>query len=262
MTATTNIKLTLQYDGTAFNGWQIQRGQPGSRTVQSELKQAVETIVREQVSITGAGRTDAGVHARGQTANFFTSKPIPEDQWAVALNSVLPRDIRITGAEEVPREFHSQYSATGKTYCYYIRTGAYEDVFSRHFSLHCPRPLDVKSMEQAAAGLVGIKNCEAFCSSGSKVENFERRIFEAGFVRLACFTPQNGSHQDDLLVFQISANGFLYKMVRTIVGTLLEIGWGKHEPQWMEEIIESRNRVLAGPTAPPHGLVLEKVWYP
>lgn len=252
---TTNIKVTLQYDGTDFNGWQIQKGQPGSRTVQSELKRAVEKIVGEPISLVGAGRTDAGVHARGQTANFFTSKPIPEDKWTVALNSVLPEDIRITDAGEVPQEFHAQYSAIGKTYCYYIRTSPCEDVFTRHFSLHCPRPLEVSRMEYAAARLVGTRNFQAFCSSGSKVENFERRIFEAGFML------QNGMCQEDLLVFQISANGFLYKMVRAIVGTLLEIGRGKHDPQWIDAIIESRNRDLAGPTAPPHGLVLEKVWY-
>lgn len=253
---TANIKLTVQYDGTAFNGWQIQRGQPGSRTVQSELKRAVETIVREPVSLVGSGRTDAGVHARGQTANFLTSKPIPEDKWAVALNSLLPADIRVTGAREVPEEFHAQYSATGKTYCYYIRNSPYEDVFTRHFTLSCSQYLDVKEMERAASRLVGTRNFEAFSASGSKVDNFERRIFEAGFEL------QGGRHQDDLLVFQISANGFLYKMVRTIVGTLLEIGRGKHTPQWIDEIIESRNRDFAGPTAPPHGLVLEKVWYP
>jgi tRNA pseudouridine38-40 synthase len=253
---TANIKLTLQYDGTAYNGWQIQRGQPGLRTVQSELKNAVETIVREPVSLVGSGRTDAGVHARGQVANFFTSKPIPEEKWVVALNSVLPADIRVTDAREVPVDFHAQYSATGKTYCYYIMNSPYEDVFTRHFTFNCSQCLDVEEMEQAAAHLVGTKNFEAFSASGSKVDNFERTIFEAGF------RFQSGRYQENLLVFQIAANGFLYKMVRTIVGTLLEIGRGKHAASWIEEIIASRNRDLAGPTAPPQGLILEKVWYP
>jgi len=246
-----NVKLMIQYDGTDFNGWQIQAGQASSRTVQNEIKRAIETIVKEPVILLGAGRTDAGVHARGQVANFVTSRPIPEDRWTAALNSILPCDIRITSAKEVSLDFHAQYSAVKKTYCYYILNSDYADVFLRRFSLHCSRKLDFDRMNQAAASLVGTRDFRAFCAAGSEVKNYERTVYEAEFF------PQG-----ELMVFRISANGFLYKMVRSIVGTLLEVGSGKRNPQCIETILQSRDRREAGPTAPPQGLVLEKVWYP
>ena len=248
---TVNIKLTIQYDGTAYNGWQTQRGQTGSRTVQSELKRAVETIVKEPVVLIGAGRTDSGVHARGQVANFLTSRPIPEDKWMAALNSLLGDDIRIVAAQEVSLDFHAQYWATKKMYCFYILNSEYADVFLRRYSLHCSQPLDVESMNRAAERLKGTRNFQSFCSSGSSVKSFERTVDQAEVF------PQG-----NLLVFRITANGFLYKMVRTIVGTLLEIGKGRQAPEWIDNIIAARDRVQAGPTAPAHGLVLEKVWYP
>lgn len=246
-----NIRLDLQYDGTDFNGWQVQKGQTGSRTVQGELKKAVESIVKEPVVLIGAGRTDAGVHARGQVANFMTSKPIPEDRWCPALNSVLDEDIRVTGAREVPLDFHAQYSAVKKMYCYYILNSEYADVFLRRYTLFCSHKLDIKSMRAAAEKLKGRKNFKAFCASGSGVKSFERTIYQADIFS-----------RGKLLVFRITADGFLYKMVRTIVGTLLEIGKGKQPPEWVDSIIEGGQRVNAGPTAPPQGLVLEKVWYP
>jgi len=246
----TNIKLTLQYDGTDFNGWQIQAGHPEARTVQNELRQAVEKIVGEPVTIIGAGRTDSGVHARGQVAGFETSRPIPEDKWPAALNSILPGDIRVLAAGEVPQSFHPQYDAVKKMYCYYILNTEYEDVFLRRYTLHCRHLLDVDRMKEAAGMLLGTRDYRSFCASGSSVDNFERSILQADFF------PRG-----NILVFRITADGFLYKMVRTIIGTLLEIGRGKQPPEWMEQVIEARDRTQAGPTAPPQGLVLEKVWY-
>lgn len=275
-----NVKLLVQYDGTDFNGWQIQSGQPGSRTVQNVLRQAVETIVKEPVTLLGAGRTDAGVHARGQVASFVTSRPIPEDRWQPALNSILPYDIRIISAQEAGPEFHPQYDAKKKMYCYYIWNSPYPDVFLRRYSLHCSRHLDLERMKQAAASLVGTMDFQAFCSSGSSVKNYVRTVYQAEFVPLdnivqahfagdSCGNPagvSKGETPEDLLegkilVFRISANGFLYKMVRSIVGTLLEVGSGKYPPQWVEEVLRSKDRGTAGPTAPSHGLFLEKVWY-
>lgn len=247
---TVNVKLTMQYDGTNFNGWQIQSGQSTSRTVQCELKQAIEKIVKEPIVLIGAGRTDAGVHARGQVANFVTSKPIPEDKWPAALNSVIGDDVRITAAEEVPPDFHAQYSAEKKMYGYYILNAEYADVFLRRYTYHCSHVLDVGRMNAAVARLKGTRNFKSFCASGSPVVDFERTVYQADFFR-----------QGSLLVFKISADGFLYKMVRTIVGTLLEIGKGKKDPDWISAIIESQDRIQAGVTAPPQGLVLEKVWY-
>jgi tRNA pseudouridine38-40 synthase len=249
-TVKVNVKLEVQYDGTDFNGWQIQEGQTGSRTVQSELKQAVEKIVKEPVVLIGAGRTDAGVHARGQVANFITAKPIPEEKWVPALNSLLDGDIRVTAAEEVPLEFHAQHSALKKMYCYYILNSRYADVFLRRYTLHCTHPLDIEGMSAAVESLKGRKDFRAFCASGSSVKSFERTIYQADIFS-----------RGKLLVFRITADGFLYKMVRTVVGTLLEIGKGKQPPEWMESLIEGGERIKAGPTAPPQGLVLEKVWY-
>lgn len=262
-----NVKLVVQYDGTDFNGWQIQTGQPDSRTVQKELRQAVETIVKEPVTLLGAGRTDAGVHARGQVASFTTTKPIPEHCWPAALNSILPYDIRVISAREVSHDFHPQYCAEKKLYCYYILNSRYADVFFRRYSLHCPRPLDLEMMNKAAACFIGTHDFQAFCTSGSSVENFVRTVYQAEFLPLEGAVLSGGSHEGSLLrgrllVFRISADGFLYKMVRSVLGTLLEVGYGKRSPQWVEEIIRSQDRCKAGPTAPSHGLFLEKVWYP
>ena len=245
-----NIKLTLQYDGTDFNGWQIQSGHLSARTVQGELSQALNRIVEEPVTLIGAGRTDSGVHARGQVASFCTSRPIPEDKWPAALNSILPEDIRVIAAEEVPPAFHAQYDAVKKMYCYYLLNTEHEDVFLRRYSLHCRHTLDMDNMSRAAAMLLGTRNFKSFCASGSSIGSFERSIYQADLF------PQGNT-----LVFRITADGFLYRMVRTIVGTLLEIGRGKQPPEWMEQVIAARDRERAGPTAPPQGLVLEKVWY-
>lgn len=247
---TVNIKLTLQYDGTEFNGWQTQAGQIGIRTVQSELKKAIETIVKEPVTVVGSGRTDAGVHARGQVACFHTSKPIPENSWPAALNSVLPEDIRIVDAREVPPGFHPQFNAVKKMYCYYILNRECPDVFLRRYCLHWARPLEFESMDTAARKLKGTRNFKSFCASGSEVSTFERTVYQSQVFPWG-----------DLLVFRITADGFLYKMVRNIVGSLLEIGKGKQDPEWMDWVLEARDRRQAGPVAPARGLVLEKVWY-
>jgi len=246
----TNIKLTIQYDGTYFNGWQVQRKHPEARTVQSVIQNALQKIVKEPVHVIGAGRTDAGVHARGQVANFRTSNPIPEEKWPVALNSILPPDVAVIGAEEVPGDFHAQYSAAGKTYHYYILNSKYPDVFLRNYAYFEPRELDLEKMQQAALRLKGTHNFKSFCAVGSGVRTFERTVTDIGFVR-----------RGRLLIFKITADGFLYKMARSIVGTLLEIGKNRYPPDWIDEVLKAEDRKRGGPTAPPQGLVLYRVYY-
>jgi len=247
---TANIKLIVQYDGTNFNGWQVQKKHPQARTVQAVLEKALERIVKEPVKLIGAGRTDSGVHAKGQAANFHTQNPIPVEKWPAALNSILPPDVAVVGAEEVPEEFHARYWAKKKTYLYYILNARYPDVFLRNYAFHLPQKLNLEDMQEAARFILGTHDFKSFCAAGSSVKNYRRTIFEAGF-----------SMQGELIVFKITADGFLYKMVRSIVGTLLEIGKGKYPPCWMQEVLEAQDRKKSGPTAPPHGLFLYKIFY-
>ncbi|NLO89540.1 MAG: tRNA pseudouridine(38-40) synthase TruA [Clostridia bacterium] len=247
---TANIKLIIQYDGTNFNGWQVQKKHPHTRTVQAVLEKALKCIVKEPVTLIGAGRTDSGVHARGQVANFLTQNPIPVEKWPAALNSILPPDVAVVGAEEVPAEFHATYWAKKKTYHYYILNARYPDVFLRNYALHVPQRLNFGDMREAARFILGTHDFKSFCAAGSSVKNHRRTIYEADF-----------SIEGELIVFKITADGFLYKMIRSIVGTLLEIGKGKYPPGWMQEVLEARDRKKSGPTAPPHGLYLDRVFY-
>ena len=245
-----NIKLLVQYDGTGFNGWQVQAGHPDARTVQWELRKAVQKITQESTVVIGAGRTDAGVHARGQVAGFKTCSPIPVEKWPDALNSLLPPDVRVIEAVQVPPIFHAQHSAVKKTYCYYILNTPLPDVFLRNFMLHVPAALSVGRMQEAAQHLMGTQSFKSFCAAGSNVKTFERSVYTAEL-----------SASGGRVIFTITADGFLYKMVRSIVGTLLEIGLNKKPSGWMREVLDAQDRKAAGFTAPPHGLVLESVDY-
>lgn len=245
------IKMCLAYDGTIYAGWQIQTKQPWVKTVQGTVEQALRKITKDQsLKVTAAGRTDAGVHARGQVIHFDTGSRIPVERFPAAINSVLPADIRCWDAEEVPAKFHAQYSAKVKYYSYTIDQGSVPDVFLRNYAYHVPHRLDLAAMAEAGEILIGTHDFRSFCASGSSVKDFRRTIFELNI-------KQAGS----IIYVNIAGDGFLYNMVRIIVGTLLEIGQSKMAASQMRKIIESRDRSLAGPTAPAKGLCLEKVIY-
>ncbi|HBT20937.1 MAG TPA: tRNA pseudouridine(38-40) synthase TruA [Peptococcaceae bacterium] len=245
-----NIKLTIQYDGTNFNGWQVQKMHPQARTVQGVLEKALERIVKEPIKLIGAGRTDSGVHAKGQVANFHTTRPIPVEKWPIALNSILPPDVAVIEAEEVPEKFHARYWAKRKTYYYYILNRRYPDVFLRNYAYYISQKLNLEDMRRAAQLILGTHDFRSFCAAGSSVKNYRRTVFEADF-----------SFKGELLIFKITADGFLHKMVRLIMGTLIEIGRGKYPSSWMKEVLEARDVKKSGPAAPPHGLYLCKVYY-
>jgi tRNA pseudouridine38-40 synthase len=242
-----NIKLVLAYDGTDFAGFQVQ---PGKRTVQGELTAALAKILGEEVKVIGAGRTDAGVHARAQVVNFATAAPIPTSRLPAALNSCLPPDLTVWQAEEVPADFHARYAAQGKTYRYLIHQAPQPSPFLRRYSWHLPRPLDVAAMQAAAAQLIGEHDFSSFCAAGGAAKTRVRTL------RRLTLGGEGG-----LLLVEAAADGFLYKMVRNLVGTLVEVGRGAFTPDDVQRILAGRDRSLAGPTAPPQGLILWEVDY-
>ena len=246
--AARNIKLVLEYDGTGYCGFQRQKDLP---TIQATLEAAIETITKIYSHVTASGRTDAGVHALGQVVNFRTRARIPVERFVPALNSVLPEDIRVRCAQEAPWSFHARYDARWKTYEYSIDTRPVPSVFTRNFAYHLNIPLDLEEMKQAARFLVGVHDFRSFVSSGGSAKTFTRNV-----RRLEITTCD-----DPILRIQIEADGFLYNMVRTIVGTLLEVGLGKIQAEDVSRIRDARDRRLAGPTAPACGLCLIKVDY-
>ncbi|MDK2882562.1 MAG: tRNA pseudouridine38-40 synthase [Bacillota bacterium] len=242
-----NIKLTLAYDGTDFAGFQVQ---PKARTVQGELSAALGRILGEEVKVIGAGRTDAGVHARAQVVNFHTAARIPLERLPAALNSCLPRDVTVWQAEEVPAEFHARYSAKTKVYRYLMEVAPYPSPFLRRFSWHLPFPLDVAAMRAAAEELTGEHDFTSFCAAGGAAKSHVRTL-----RRLAV------AEEGGLIAVEAAADGFLYKMVRNLVGTLVEVGRGVLKPEDMGRILAARDRKAAGPTAPPQGLILWHIDY-
>lgn len=242
-----NIACVVAYDGTDFHGYQRQ-GE--LRTVQAELERAAGVILKEAVPVAASGRTDTGVHAWGQVINFTTSCTIPVNRISFAFNSVLPPDVVMRAAVEVAPEFHARFSAKAKTYRYRVYNQAIPSPFLRRYTCHIPGKLDVPSMEQAAAHLIGRHDFRSFQSSGSTVQSTVRTVTAAQW-------QNNGNTVD----FVITADGFLYNMVRIIVGTLLEVGRGKLSPPEMAAVIVARDRNRAGPTAVPEGLCLERVVY-
>ncbi|HEY8393070.1 MAG TPA: tRNA pseudouridine(38-40) synthase TruA [Capillibacterium sp.] len=243
-----NIKLTIAYDGTEFAGYQRQ-GQ-GERTVQGELEKALRRLTGTVPKLIAAGRTDAGVHAKGQVVNFTTDSPIPFDRWPAALNSCLPPDLIVWQAEEVPLSFHARYGAKRKTYRYLVSRRRWPDPFLRRYSYHFPWPLKLEPVRTAAAYLLGEHDFKGFSAAGSAVATTVRRLDKVEVTE-----------EGEEICFTLTGNGFLYKMVRNIVGTLLFIGEGKADPLLVREILATGNRQAAGPTAPPHGLTLMTVEY-
>jgi tRNA pseudouridine38-40 synthase len=244
-----NIKLVVAYDGSGYHGWQRQAA--GFDTIQERLEQAIARVVGHPVVVFGAGRTDAGVHAAGQVANFYTTNlAIPVSGLRRAVNARLPRDIVIRSAAEVCEDFHAARSAKGKTYRYRICVSPIRPVERCGQVYHYWRPLDVRAMREAAAKLLGEHDFRGFASSVEQRENTIRTIRR-------CEVAENG----DEIRITIRGDGFLYNMVRNIVGTLVEIGRGRWDGDRIDLIFSTRNRSDAGPTAPPDGLSLLCVHY-
>jgi len=241
-------RLTIEYDGTPYVGWQRQQNGP---SVQAAMEAAILAFTGESVSVKGAGRTDAGVHARGQVALFRTEKPIPLHGIRRGLNSLLPDSIAVRDAAEVPEDFHPRFSATGKHYRYTILARAERSPRWRDRAWHHPDPLDVHAMHDAARALIGEHDFSAFRAAGCTAKTTMRRVDSITFTRL----------HPDLLEVDIRGNAFLRMMVRIVVGTLTEVGTGKRKPTEVAEILASRDRTRAGITAPAHGLELIEVRY-
>ncbi|MDD5858983.1 MAG: tRNA pseudouridine(38-40) synthase TruA [Eubacteriales bacterium] len=242
------IKLTVAYDGTNYNGFQCQTN---GVAIQDVLNGAISDLFGTPIRTIGASRTDAGVHAEGNVAVFDVETRIHPSKIAFALNARLPEDIRVVESERVPDDFHPRYQTTYKTYEYHILNRVHPDPLFRHTEMHVYYPLDAQKMNTAAQYLIGEHDFASFCSSGNSTATTVRTITDASVTRTG-----------DRLVFRIRGNGFLYNMVRIIVGTLLYIGDGRWEPERMRTIIEARDRHEAGPTAIPKGLVLVGIEYP
>ncbi len=241
------IRLIVAYDGTDYVGWQLQEN---GVSVQQRLNEAACAVTSEAVRLHGSGRTDSGVHARAQVAHFDTDARMPADKFAIALNMRLPRDIRVLFSEEAPADFHARFSAKNKTYRYTVQTGLHADVFTRNTALHVHTPLDLSRMRSAAADVLGAHDFRAFMSAGSTLQNTVRTV-----------TRSEWTQEGRYLFYEVSANGFLYNMVRILAGTLLEIGSGKLTQDAIARAISSGLRSDAGVTAPPHGLCLRRVQY-
>lgn len=252
-----NIKLTIEYDGTAYHGWQ---SQINAITVQDTVTAAVRGLTGESCCLTGSSRTDTGVHALGFVCNFFTESNIPADKFAFALNTMLPEDIVIRKSEEAPADFHSRFSAKGKKYRYLIFNSAFPSALLRHRAYHIYYPLNVESMRKAAGYFIGAHDFNAFSAAGSGAATTVRTVTEASIRRDA--NRREMIRQDGgLIEFDIAGDGFLYNMVRIIAGTLVEVGFGKIEPDAIPDILASRDRRKAGRTAPAQGLYLVEVYY-
>jgi tRNA pseudouridine38-40 synthase len=243
-----NIRLLLEYDGTRYHGWQRQ---PDAATLQQTLEAALARLTGEEVTLIGSGRTDAGVHARGQVANFRTQSAIPVKAFHHGLNSMLPSDIAVLAAAEAPPEFHARKAARAKTYEYRILNRPTRSPLHHHYAWWIAPPLDLAAMARAAAVLPGEHDFSAFRASGSDNQNPRRRVLAAGWRH----------SEGGWLDFHITATGFLRGMVRSLVGTMAEVGRGKAPPTRLADLLGPGARHLAGPTAPPQGLYLVEVFY-
>lgn len=242
------IRLIISYDGTNYVGWQVQ---PNGVSVQEFLENALYELTGERIRVEGSGRTDSGVHAKAQVAHFDTNARMAADKFAVAMNMHLPSDIRVLFSEECSSDFHARFSAKRKQYTYTVQLGPHADVFSRYYALHLHHSPDLEAMRQAANTVLGTHDFKAFMCSGSSMENTVRTITISEWIR-------NGN----FLTYRVEGNGFLYNMVRILVGTMLEIGSGKRPVSDMRKALESGDRSAAGATAPAHGLCLARVIYP
>lgn len=242
-----NIKLIIEYDGTNFSGWQIQ---PHPRTVQEVLQDAIHNVTGEEVALNGSGRTDAGVHAYGQTANFHTDTKLETDALKRAINANLPDDVVVKVVEEAPEDFHARFSAKSKTYLYAIKRGHVRPVIERRTALYVAYDLDLSSMMEAADLFMGEHDFSAFAIKTEDDKDCVRLI-EAIEI----------DDKDEYIFIRITGNGFLRKMVRSIVGTLLEVGRGKLKIDDVKNAIDKQDKTVVGATAASHGLCLLEVKY-
>ena len=240
-------KLTIEYDGTAYAGWQYQPDQP---TVQERLESVLHRITQTSISVIAAGRTDAGVHALGQVISFRSNKHLTEPEWMRALNGLLPQDIGITSIETVSDTFHARYSALAKIYEYRILNARARSPLNRHRVWHIPQSLNISAMQEASTLFLGTHDCSALQGSRTDTEN-----------PICTIQQLTLTYEDSILRIHIQADRFLKQMVRTLVGTLVEIGHGKRNPADITNILKSSDRRCAGKTAPPQGLYLIRVLY-
>ncbi len=241
------IQLIIEYDGTNYAGWQRQSN---AMTVQQAVEEGLNRLTGEQIVLHGASRTDAGVHALGQSAHFDTDSRIPADKFSFALNTMLPADVRIRASRQVPKQFHARFSSKGKRYRYLFYVNPHAGALNRFTHAHIIYPLDYSLMQDEAKTLVGTHDFAAFAASGSVVKDTVRTIHRAELLA-----------DGDNLELTIEGNGFLYNMVRIIAGTLIGVGSGKLMPGAFERAIQSKNRLDLGVTAPAHGLTLMQVFY-
>lgn len=241
------IKLIVAYDGTEYSGWQIQ---PEAPTIEMYLDKAIHELTGENVHVTGASRTDAGVHAYGNVAVFDTESTIPGDRFTFALNRFLPDSIVIQDSWEVSVDFHPRHCNTRKTYEYRILNTAVPLPQKRNFTWHVAGSVDIEKMKEAAAYIVGEHDFKSFCCVRTQAESTVRTIYSLEVL-------QEGSE----IIIRIKGNGFLYNMVRIITGTLIQVGKGRFMPEYVKQMLEAKDRTVAGQTAPPQGLTLVGIEY-
>jgi tRNA pseudouridine38-40 synthase len=261
------LKLTVAYDGGAYSGWQIQPDKP---TLQGTFETTWQRLTQESLRVTAAGRTDAGVHALGQVVGLATETRLSNQDLQRGLNALLPNDIAVCALDDAPEGFHATYDAVGKRYRYHIHNGRAPSVFTRHHAWHYPQPLDPAAMHAAAQSLLGRHDFSSFETAGSERPDSIRTIHELTVARRPAgeFLRNSQSavseelpHASEQITIDVGGDGFLYNMVRTIVGTLVEVGVGKHDIAWPAEVLAAQDRRRAGQTAPPHGLFLVSVDY-
>ena len=243
-----NIKIVISYDGTRYNGWQ--RRDNTDQTIQGKLEQLLSRMTGEEIEIDGSGRTDGGVHAHGQVANFHTNTKMTCEEILAYMNEYLPMDIAVLDVRDASERFHSRLNVKRKTYCYHIWNSSVPNVFERKYSYQVPETLNIEAMRKASSYLIGTHDFKAFCARKKMKKSTVRMIESIDFEK-------NG----DMLLIRYKGNGFLYNMVRILTGTFIEVGLGTRTPESVEEALVSLNREKAGFTAPAQGLFLEKVDY-
>lgn len=241
------VRLIVAYDGTNYHGWQLQ---PNGVTIESELNKVLSELLKEDIKVIGASRTDAGVHSLGNVAVFDTNTRMPAEKISYALNQRLPEDIVVQRSEEVDADFHPRHCDSRKTYEYRILNREFRDPTRRQNMYFYHYPLDIRKMQEAAMYLVGEHDFKSFCSIHAVVESTVREIFEVSVTQ-----------KGDMIVIRVTGSGFLYNMVRIIAGTLIQVGGGKMEPESVKDILKACNREAAGPTAPAHGLTMIGIEY-
>lgn len=243
-----NIRLLIQYEGTRYQGWQ--RQESSENTIQGRLEKLLSQMCSEKVELQGSGRTDAGVHAMGQVANFHTNSALSTEEMLQYINTYLPQDIAVVQVTEAAERFHSRLNAAGKCYQYRVWNSSVPNVFLRRYALEYPQTLDIEAMRQAASGFLGEHDFKSFTSTKKGKKSTVRRIDSIDIVQ-----------EGNLITFTFRGNGFLYHMVRILMGTLLEVGEGRRTAASIPELIAAKSREEAGPLVPSKGLMLKEVYY-